>query len=110
MVLKLESKAPPLLAGADGVVRISGTRVTLDTLVNAFRAGATAEEIVLKYPSLDLADVYATIAYYLQHRAEIDGYLASREEAAGRVRRDAEARFDPKGVRERLLSRKRKGP
>ena len=110
MTLKLESKAPPLVASADGVVRVSGTRVTLDTIVYAFRDGATAEEIVLKYPSLELADVYTTIAYYLRHRHEVDKYLATRGEASARIRRDAEARFAPKGVRERLLARKRKGP
>lgn len=56
MALKLESAAPPLVFSPDGVVRVSGTRGTLDTVVYAFRTGAAAEEIVLKYPSLDLAD------------------------------------------------------
>ena len=40
----------PLEADLDGVVRISGTRVTLDTVVAAFKDGATAEEIVFQYP------------------------------------------------------------
>ena len=105
MTLKLEAKTPPLTADADGVVKVSGTRVTLDTVVYAFREGATAEEIVIKYPSLDLADVYATVAYYLQHQQETEAYLATREEAAARVRHEAEARFDPKGIRDRLLAR-----
>jgi hypothetical protein len=29
---------------ADGAIRVRGTRVTLDSIVAAFRAGATAEE------------------------------------------------------------------
>jgi hypothetical protein len=36
---------------ADGVVRVAGTRVTLDTVVGAFDTGATAEEIAQQYSS-----------------------------------------------------------
>ena len=59
----------PLAMGADGVIRVSGTRVTLDTVLAAFREGATAEEIVQQYPSLALADVYQVIGYALRHVA-----------------------------------------
>jgi hypothetical protein len=40
-----EARPPPLTRGPDGVVRVTGTRVPLETLVTAFDAGATAEEI-----------------------------------------------------------------
>jgi uncharacterized protein (DUF433 family) len=63
---------------------VGKTRVTLDTVVAAFREGATAEEIAQQYPSLTLAATYATIAYYLNHQAEIDTYL--REGASGGTR------------------------
>ena len=56
----------PLGTGADGVIRVAGTRVTLETVVEAFRDGATAEEIVQQYPSLFLADVYQILGYYLR--------------------------------------------
>jgi uncharacterized protein (DUF433 family) len=59
----------PLKTDVDGVVRVGNTRVTLDTVVDAFREGATAEEIVSRYPSLLLADVYAVIGYYLQQQS-----------------------------------------
>jgi hypothetical protein len=42
----------PLETGADGVLRNSKTRVTLDTIIAAFSEGATAEEIAQQYPSL----------------------------------------------------------
>jgi uncharacterized protein (DUF433 family) len=96
----------PLQALEDGVVRVGGTRVTLDTVVIAFEQGATAEEIVQQYPSLRLADAYAVIAYYLRHRSEVEAYLASRGEVSRRVRHENEARFDPAGVRARLLARR----
>ena len=47
------------------VFRVSGTRVTLDTLIGAFKRGATPEEIAQDYSAVPLADVYAAIAYCL---------------------------------------------
>lgn len=94
---------------ADGVIRVGGTRVTLDTVIDAYREGATAEEIARRYPSLDLGDVYAAIGYYLHHRTDVETYLAEREARSARVRRENESRFDPTGVRERLLARRGPG-
>jgi uncharacterized protein (DUF433 family) len=51
----------PLEVDQDGTVRVGKTRVTLDTVIAAFTEGATAEEIVQQYPSLQLADVYHVI-------------------------------------------------
>jgi uncharacterized protein (DUF433 family) len=96
----------PLSSGADGVIRVKGTRVTLDTVVAAFREGATAEEIAQQYPSLALADVYALLGYYLRQQQQVDEYLARREQDSQRVRQENEARFDPHGVRARLLARR----
>jgi uncharacterized protein (DUF433 family) len=106
--LVIAAEPVPLEADADGVVRVAGTRVTLDTVVAAFRQGATAEEIVYQYPSLDLADVYAVLAYYLQSQAQVDAYLCRRQGQADRVRKENEARFDPHGIRERLTARRAK--
>lgn len=83
-----------------------GSRVTLDTIIAAFHRGATAEEIAQQYPSLALADIYAVIAFYLRRTKDVDAYLEGRREIAKRVRRQNEDRFEPAGVRERLLSRR----
>ncbi|MGH7966192.1 MAG: DUF433 domain-containing protein [Candidatus Binatia bacterium] len=107
MNLSIETVPVPLAVDADGVARVGGTRVTLDTVVAAFHEGATAEEIVHQYPSLQLADVYAVIGYYLQQRPAVESYLRRRRRQAGDVRRQNEARFDPHGVRDRLLARQR---
>ena len=96
----------PLAADRDGVLRVGGTRVTLDTLVAAFREGATAEEIAQQYPSLQLADVYAVIGYYLRRRDEVDAYLQQAAAAAADVQRENESQFDSAGVRARLLARR----
>ena len=104
--LVITAQPIPLGADVDGVVRVSGTRVTLDSVVAAFQEGATAEEIVLQYPSLDLTSVYAVITYYLQRRAKVEAYLRQRKVQVDEVQRQNEARFDPQGIRERLLARR----
>src|SRR5271154_6791377 len=109
MSLLVTAQPVPLVSDADGVLRIGSTRVTLDTLVAAFREGLTAEGIVSQYPSLRLADVYLVIGYVLAHQEEVDAYLSHRQSIADEVRRENEARFDPAGVRDRLLARKRGG-
>jgi uncharacterized protein (DUF433 family) len=96
----------PIEETVDGVQRVIGTRVTLDTIVTAFQVGATAEEIALRYPSLKLADIYAVFSYYLQHQADVDAYLQQRQHQAAVVRAENEVRFKPEGIRARLLTRR----
>lgn len=96
----------PIQTDSDGVIHVSGTRVTLDTLVASFESGATAEQIVQQYPSIDLADAYSIIGYYLHHRREVRAYLADRQRQAAKVRGQNERQFDPSGVRDRLLARR----
>jgi uncharacterized protein (DUF433 family) len=106
MVLPLAAEPPPLRADPDGVVRIGGTRVTLDTVVAAFQAGASAEEICEDFPVLRLGDVYRAIAFFLEHRSAVESYLEDRRAHAQRVRQEVEARQGPQtGLRERLLAR-----
>src|SRR4051794_10275690 len=88
MPLSLILEKPPLDRDADGVIRVGGTRVPLDSVVAAFLEGATSEEIAQQYPSLDLADVYAVISYYLRHRDEVQVYLQDRQALASRVRQE----------------------
>lgn len=79
MNLPAVSDPIPLVATEDGrVIRVTGTRVTLDTLIGAFKRGATPEEIAQDYSAVSLADVYAVITYYLRHRSEVEEYLARR--------------------------------
>lgn len=106
MSLPLAIEPLPLTTDADGAVRVGGTRVTLDTLVEAFHEGLTAEEMAQQYPSIALADIYAVIGYYLRRRTEVEAYLDERRQKAREVREWNEARTDPRGIRERLLTRR----
>ncbi len=106
MALSFATETIPLEADTNGVVRVGKTRVTLDTVIAAFADGATAEEIVQQYPPLNLADVYHVIGYYLRRPAEVEAYLRQRKDQAEAVRRQNESRFDPQGMRDRLLARR----
>jgi uncharacterized protein (DUF433 family) len=88
-----------------GVVRIGPSRVTLESLVHAFDAGASAEEIVASYPSLELSDVYAAIAYVLRNRAEIDDYMERSATESASVHEKWEKQYPTAELRARLRER-----
>jgi uncharacterized protein (DUF433 family) len=96
----------PLAKDALGVYRVGGTRVTLDLVVHAFDGGANAEEIVQKYPSLGLSDVYQVLGYCLKYRAELSGYFETREHEEKELLA-AHPEWRPVGLRERLLARQK---
>jgi uncharacterized protein (DUF433 family) len=75
---------------------ISGTRVSLDSIVHAFLSGQTAESIAQSFPTLSLEQVYGAIAFYLAHRSEVDAYLRETRatyEAQRNAARDADPMF-----------------
>lgn len=95
----------PLARDTRGVYRVGGTRVTLDLIVRAFNHGSSAEEIVQKYDSLRLPDVYQVIGYYLKHRDELAEYFETRaRDEHGLISSHPE--WSPKGLRERLRARR----
>ena len=108
MSLVIANSPVPLKTDVDGVVRVGNTRVILDTVIDAFKEGVIAEEIVSQYPTLNLADVYAVIGYYLQHQSEIEAYLRQRRQIANKVRKQNEMHFNQKGIRKSLLARRAK--
>lgn len=106
MELSITTTPLPLVKDDQGIVRVGGTRVTLETVVKAFKNGSTCEEIVYQYPSLKLADAYAVISYYLRNQAEVEAYLQEHQERAEMIRKEIEANCDSQGIRERLLKRR----
>ncbi len=99
--------AIPLAKDAHGVYRVAGTRVTLDLIIRAFNRGATAEEIVQDYPSVQLADVYQVIGYYLKHGSELAPYLEQRAREERELLEAHQDEWSPRGLRERLFARRK---
>jgi uncharacterized protein (DUF433 family) len=78
----------------DGGYWVTGTRVSLDSLVYAFREGHTAEGMAQSFPVLTLEQVYGAITYYLANRAVIDAYLRQQEADFAQLAQDLRQR-DP---------------
>jgi uncharacterized protein (DUF433 family) len=92
-----------------GTWRVAGTRVSVESVIHAFWAGATPEEICQDFPTLSLGQVYAVIAYYLSHRPQFDRYLKQEHRVAERSRRRLKRQHrDFLGdLRRRMLARRR---
>jgi uncharacterized protein (DUF433 family) len=97
----------PLRDDGRGGLRVGESRVTLDLVLHEYEQGADPEGIVHGYPTLELADVYAVIAYYLRHQSEVKEYLQRREAEAAELRREIESKQPDKAeLRARLLARR----
>jgi uncharacterized protein (DUF433 family) len=95
----------PLSTNADGVILVGITRVTLDTVVGSYKQGLSPEEIVSRYPSINLSDVYSTIAFYLSYQLEVEEYLKQRQRIAREIREENQLRFNSQSLRDRLIAR-----
>lgn len=60
---------------SDNAIRLKGTRIGIERILQDYELGGTPEEIVIRYPSLSLQQVYAAITYYLANRVVVDAYL-----------------------------------
>lgn len=100
----------PLTHTEFGTIRVGRSRVSLDSIVHHYKQGATAERIAESFPSLDLADIYAVIAYYLANRESVEEYLQRQEAEADALQQQIES--DPKQqkatnqLRERIRARR----
>ncbi len=107
MNMPIQAVAVPLYDDGQDGLRVTGTRVLLERIVHAFEDGATPEGIVHSYDTLQLADVYAVLTWYLRHKAELGDYLRKRAEDAETIRRTIEARQpDRAELRTRLMARR----
>ncbi len=99
VALTLES---PLRTDQHGTIRVGGTRVTLDSVIGAYKRGDSPEEIAEGFPVLALADVYAAIAYYLSHQSEAEAYLAKGRAEGEKALRKLEELRPATELRQRL--------
>jgi uncharacterized protein (DUF433 family) len=84
----------------EGAYYVAGTRISMDSIVHAFRRGESPETICQNFELLRLEEVYGAIAYYPANQAEIDAYLIRQAERWAEGRRNAEPL--PADLRERL--------
>jgi uncharacterized protein (DUF433 family) len=92
MMLPMPAVPVPLSDDGRGGVRVGESLFPLDVLIREYEQGTDPEGIVHAYPALQLADVYAVIAYHLRHKEEVQDYLEQREGQAKALRREIESR------------------
>jgi len=92
----------------DGVYRVAGSRVSLDSIVYAFIAGQSSDSIAQSFPVLTLDQVSGAIAFYLAHRDEVEVYLVAQS-ADHEAKRAAARAADPAFYR-RLAKAKKHTP
>jgi uncharacterized protein (DUF433 family) len=95
----------PLREDPPGVLRVGQSRVLPELVIHAHQQGMAPQEIVQMYDALDFGDIYAVIAYYLAHRAEVDDYLRKCNEEAEAIRSKIEATQWPGPSKEELMAR-----
>ena len=100
--------AVPLREEPKGVFRVGKSRVLLELVLRAFKAGATPEAIVQSYDTLDLADVYAVVSRYLSAPGPFEEYLRVREQAGEQTRREIEDSQGPQGNLRAILQARAK--
>jgi len=104
--LDIAPQPVPLTRLPDGTLRVTGTRISLDCVIESYKYGATAEAIVRSFDSLRLADVYALFSYYLNHTEQVDFFLKAREAEAVQLQCEIEAGQPRRAkFREELLAR-----
>ena len=88
----------PLERWADGTIRVGGTRLLIDIIVEAHNRGVCPEEIYQSFPSnyYAVADIYSVIAYYLSHKVAIDKHLAEMDKRSEEVWKKIET--DPRHI------------
>ena len=69
-----------------GKPRIAGHRIRVQDIMLWTEEGRSADEIVADFPQLSLGDVYAALAYYHDHREQIDRDIREDEEFFQRVK------------------------
>jgi len=97
----------PIRVEADGARRIGATRVSLDSVFLAFEDGATPEEIVYRFPTLNLAEVYRTLAYCLDNLDEVRAYVEEQRRLGDEMQDSIRASKDISKAWQRLVRMRR---
>ena len=102
----LVAELPPLTVLPDGSIRVTGTRVLLELVVAAYNDGMSAEEIAAEYTTLNVAEVYGVVGYYLHHREELAAYCEEVRNESEEIQAMIETNPRNTVLRDRLWPRK----
>ncbi len=106
-MLQIPSEKVPIYSDEHGTMRVGSTRVSLMSIVTRYDEGDTVSEIHEAFPTLELADIHAVIAYYLRHRDEVSTAIQEERQRGQALREETETEFPDGGLREKLVNEKR---
>ena len=69
-------------------IRIKGHRIAIQHVLNKYRQGKGPDELLRRFPTLSMEEIYATILYYLANKEEVEVYLERErlmDEEAGKL-------------------------
>jgi uncharacterized protein (DUF433 family) len=84
-------------------IRVQGTRVAIDHIIEDYQQGMSPETIAVNYPTVTLEQVFATLTYYLHNKPEVDAYLQRGREHGERLYQEYLKRERPEVVK-RLIA------
>ena len=74
-----------------GRPRIAGTRMPIQSIALDYKSGMSPEEIAAEFPHLNLAQIYAALAYYHANKDEIEADIVADEEECKRLEAEYKA-------------------
>lgn len=107
--LPTEPLSLPFQRDECGTYHVGNTRIPLERVIECYRRGSSAADIVDSFPDLRLADVFAVLSYYLNHEVEVNEYCRHQEETGREVMARIEAAQGPVAGAEKVRAAKRAG-
>lgn len=90
----------------NGAARVAGTRVPLELVLWSHKEGKRPEEVVGQFPTIQPADVYAVLAYYLRNTEEMEAYLRETQEDIEAAEAELDVRYpDRRDLAKRIAAR-----
>ena len=102
MIALTTRQTVPITVEQDGSWKVTGTRVTVEVLIDQFKRGSTPEQILDDFPNVPLASIYEIIGYYLSNQQTVEKYISTRDEEAKAIKEKLEVESGMESFRKKI--------
>ena len=102
MIALEEKQTIPITVEEDGSWKVTGTRVTVEVLIEQFKRGSTPEQILDDFPTVPLASIYEIIGYYLSNQQIVEEYITNRGIEAKEIQSKFEDQPGMENIRKKI--------
>ncbi len=89
----------------DGGYYVAGAHIALSSIVHAFQAGESPDEILRSFPMAGpVVKIYGAITFYLENTEKVEAYLKEQDQRWETLRRERPKSNDP--LAKRLIEAK----